>query len=194
MIEQGILKAFYASIILLIGIHLAAIRIAHASEFEIDEIITAIKNDINTANISEIGNPKFTIETVNVALTVVSTETAKGAIAVKIVGSGNEFEYRPSNARSYHNLSFSFQPSDSSGFSPEISLGLVEPIKRVKSALKKAYNTPPRFQMQGFTFKLEFAIQQQMDGGIRFRILELDDIKAQNIATHHIKLHVKITN
>ena len=84
--------------------------------------------------------------------------------------------------------------SDASGFSPEISLGLVEPIKRVKSSLRKAYNTPPSFRMEGFTFKLEFAIQQNMDGGILFRILELEDLKAQNIATHHIKLHIKISD
>ncbi len=127
--------------------------IAHAGEFEIDEIITAIKNEINTANIPELGNPKFTIEMVKVALTVDSTETEEGAIAVKVVGLSNGFEEALSTSRSYHNLSFSFQPGDASGFSPEISRGLVEPIKRVKSSLKKAYNTPVSFQMEGFTLK-----------------------------------------
>jgi hypothetical protein len=194
MIKPSVIRAFYYIILFLIGINLSAIRIAHSNELEIDEIITAIKNDINTANISELGSPNFTIENVKVALTVVSTETAKGAIAVRIVGFGNEVETGLSNSRSYHNLSFSFQPSNSSGLSSEISLGLVEPIKRVKSSLKKAYNTPPRFQMEGFTLKLEFAIQQHMDGGIRFRILELEDLKAQNIATHRINLHFKITD
>ncbi len=181
-------------ILLLVAVNLSPIRIAQAGEFEIDEIITAIKNEINTANISELGSPKFTIETVKVALTVDSTETEKGAIAVKIVGLSNGFEDEPSTSKSYHNLSFSFQPSDSSGFSPEISRGLVEPIKRVKSSLKKAYNTPPSFQMEGFTLKLEFAIQQHADGGIRFRILEIEDLKAQKIATHQLKLYLMIAN
>lgn len=40
--------------------------------------------------------------------------------------------------KSKHNLNFSFQPTGASGFSPEILLGLVEPIKKVKSSLKKA--------------------------------------------------------
>jgi hypothetical protein len=48
--------------------------------------------------------------------------------------------------------------------------------------------------MQGFTFKLEFAIKQNIDGGIRFRILELEDLEAQNVATHYITIHMKITN
>jgi hypothetical protein len=48
--------------------------------------------------------------------------------------------------------------------------------------------------MEGFILKLEFAIEQSIDGAIRFRILELDDLKAQNIATHHVTIHMKITN
>ena len=60
--------------------------------------------------------------------------------------------------------------------------------------MKKACNTPPRFQMEGFKFKLEFAIEQNMEGGAHFRILELEDLKAQNIATHRVTVHLKITN
>ena len=37
-------------------------NISYAAEFEIDEIITAIKNEIKTANISELGSPNFKIE------------------------------------------------------------------------------------------------------------------------------------
>jgi len=194
MIKQSVIRIIYFFIFFLLTINLSVIRIAHSSEFEIDEIITAIKNEIKTANISELGSPKFTIETVDVALTVVSTETEKGALAVKIVGSGNQVDNGASTSKSYHNLSFSFQPTGASGFSPEISLGLVEPIKRVKSSLRKAFNSPPSFQMEGFTFKLEFAIEQNIDGGIHFRILGLEDLKAQGIATHHLSIHMKITN
>ena len=194
MIKHKVIIIIYYSILFLLTINVSVIGIAHSTEFEIDEIITAIKNEIKTANISELGNPKFTIETVDVALTVVSTETEKGALAVKILAFGNEVDNGVSPSKSYHNLSFSFQPTGASGFSPEISLGLVEPIKRVKSSLRKAYNAPPNFQMDDFTFKLEFAIEQNIDRGIRFRILEQKDLKAQDIATHHITIHMKITN
>ena len=194
MIKQNVIKIIYFSIFFLLTINLSVIGIAHATEFEIDEIITAIKNEIKTANISELGSPNFKIKTVDVALTVVSTETEKGALAVKIVGYGNDVDNEVLISKSYHNLSFSFQPTGASGFSPEMSLGLVEPIKKVKSSLRKAYNTPPNFQMEGFTFKLEFAIGKNMDGGIRFKVIELDDLKARNIATHYITIHMKIQN
>ncbi len=192
MIKQNVIKIIYFSIFFLLTINLSVIGIAHATEFEIEEIITAIKNEIKTANISELGSPNFKIETVDVALTVVSTETEKGALAVKIVGYGNDFDNEVLISKSYHNLSFSFQPTGASGFSPEMSLGLVEPIKKVKSSLRKAYNTPPNFKMEGFTFKLEFAIGKNMDGGIRFKVIELDDLKTRNIATHYITIHMKI--
>ena len=194
MIRQIGIKRIHFFILFLFAINISAIRPAHANEFEVDEIITAIKNEIKTASISELGSPKFTIEKVDVALTVVSTETEKGVLAVKIAGFSHEADHGGSTAQSYHNLNFSFKPTGASSFSPEISLGLVEPIKRVKSSLRKAYNTPPSFQMEGFTFKLEFAIEQNIDGRIRFRILELDDLKAQNIPTHHVTIHMKITN
>jgi hypothetical protein len=173
---------------------LSGMRVASSAEFEIDEVITAIKQEIKTANISELGSPKFKIETVEVALTVVSEETEKGALAVKIIGYGSEVNDQELTSKSYHSLNFSFRPTAASGFSPELSLGLVEPIKKVKSSLRKAYNTPPSFQMDGFTFKIEFAIKQSMDGGVRFRILELADLKTQNVATHHITIYMKITN
>jgi len=46
----------------------------------------------------------------------------------------------------------------------------------------------------GVAHSTEFEIEQNMDGGIRFRIFELDDLKAQNIATHQVTIHMKITN
>lgn len=110
-------------------------NIAYSFEFEIDQVITAIKNEIKTANISELGSPNFKIERVDVTLTVISTETDKGKPAVKIVGYDDEVENQALTSKSHHKLRFSFQPVDESNFSPEISLGLVEPIKKVKYSL-----------------------------------------------------------
>jgi hypothetical protein len=31
-----------------------------------------------------------------------------------------------------------------------------------------------------------------MDGGIRFKVIELEDLKAHNITTHYITIHMKI--
>ncbi len=167
---------------------------AVAAEFEIDEIITAIKNEIQTANITDLGTPRFTIETVDVALTVVSLENEKGGMVVKIIGFSDALDDNLPDSLSRHKLSYSFQPLAASGISPDISMGLVEPIKRVKTSFRKAYNTLPGLKMDGFTFKVEFALVQSIDGAIHFRILELDDMKARNISTHKITLHVKIAN
>jgi hypothetical protein len=67
MFKHKAITLIYLSIWFLIEMNLSVIGIAHSSEFEIDEIITAIKNEINTANLHELGSPKCTIETVNVA-------------------------------------------------------------------------------------------------------------------------------
>jgi len=169
-------------------------NIAYSFEFEIDQVITAIKNEIKTANISELGSPNFKIERVDVTLTVISTETEKGKLAVKIVGYDDEIEKQALTSKSHHKLRFSFQPIDESNFSPEISLGLVEPIKKVKYSLRKAYNTPPIFEMSDFTLKLEFAILKNPDGEIGFSVIQLSDLKAMNVNTHYITIHMIIQN
>jgi hypothetical protein len=173
-------------------INRSVIGVAYSTEFDIDEIITALKQEIQTANITELGSPNLNIEAVDVVLSVFSTESEKGELYMKIAGFGSEVHYEILNPRSVHNLSFSFQPTGESGFSPEASLGLVEPIKKVKSTLRKAYNTPPSFKIEEFTFRLEFAIEKSMDGGFSFKIIELEDLKAQNITTHQITIHMKI--
>ena len=58
--------------------------------------------------------------------------------------------------------------------------------------MRKAYNAPPNYQMGGFTFKLEFAIEKTKDSGIGFTVIERNDLKARNINTHYITIHVKI--
>lgn len=188
------MKNFYLPLFILFAFHLSFSGVAQANEFEIDEIISAIKNEIKTADISELGLPRFTIEAVDVALTVFSTETEKGALAVKVGGFNSALDYILAPPKSYQNLSFSFHPSQADDFSPDLSLGLVEPILKVKSSLKKACNTPPSFQMDNFKFKLEFALERNMEGGIRFIILELEDLKAQHIVTHRITVHLKIAS
>ena len=192
MFIKRVQKIIHYLLFLSVVINLSVTNVAHSAEFEIDEIITAIKNEIKTANISELGSPNFIIETVNVALTLVSTVTEKGALAIKIVGYDKEANNEELTSKSFHILNFSFKPSTESGYSPEISIGLVEPIKKVKASLRKAYNSPPTYRMEGFTFKIEFAIEKDMDRGIRFTVFELNELKAININTHYITIHMKI--
>jgi hypothetical protein len=52
MIKKKVIKIIYYSILFLLTMNISAISVARSTEFEIDEIITAIKNEIKTANIS----------------------------------------------------------------------------------------------------------------------------------------------
>ena len=165
---------------------------SHSFEFEIDEVVTAIKNEINTANKSEAGTPIFKIESVVASLKVVSSKTEKGGLIVNIVGYDKESDNEMSTAYSSHTLTFSFKPNEESNFSPDLSLGLVEPINQIKTALRKAYNSPPIFHMESFTFNLEFAIVKNSDRGISFKVVELNELKQRNINTHRITIHMTI--
>ena len=58
MIGQGVLKNIQLFIFIILLVNLSVTNIAHSTEFEIDEIITAIKNEIKTANLSELGSQR----------------------------------------------------------------------------------------------------------------------------------------
>ena len=167
---------------------------AYAAEFEIDEIITAIKQEIQTARAAEEGKPSFEINTVNVTLAVVSEEAESERFKIKVASFRREDLNEIAKPQTYHKLNFIFKPNGASDFSPDAPHGLVEALKRVKASLRKAYNEPPRFTFENFTFELEFAIEEKPDGGIGFQIIELDDIKVQNIATHRITISMNIAN
>ena len=84
------------------------IQRAKASAFEIDEIVTAIRNEIQTANSSKLGNPRFIIESVDVVLTVTSMETGKGALAIKILGLDGDTDAGFADSGTHHQLRYSF--------------------------------------------------------------------------------------
>jgi hypothetical protein len=185
-------KSFWLIIVSLLI--LPNLGMAYTAEFEIEEIITAIKQDIQTARMTGSGSPNFDVESVSVALTVVSAISHKGVLIVKVAGFDQEAQNQKLEQGSYHKLSFTLTPSGTPGFAPESSFGLVEPINKIKSSLRKAYNNPPSSKLDGFTIKLQFAIEKVSDGGFSFNIIDVKDIRAQNIATHYVTIKMKIDN
>ena len=189
---KGIVKSISFWVIFVSMLILPNFGMAYTAEFEIEEIITAIKQDIQTARMTGSGSPNFEVESVSVVLTVVSAISHKGVLIVKVAGFDNEAQNQKLDQGSYHKLSFTLTPSGSPGFAPESSFGLVEPINKIKSALRKAYNNPPSSKLDGITFKLQFAIEKVSDGGFNFNIIDVKDIRAQNIATHYVTIKMKL--
>jgi hypothetical protein len=191
---KSIIKKKFFWIIFVSMLILPNFGMAYTAEFEIEEIITAIKQDIQTARMTGSGSPNFEVESVSVSLTVVSGISHKGVLIVKVAGFDHEAQNQKLEQGSYHKLSFTLTPSGSPGFAPESSFGLVEPINKIKSSLRKAYNNPPSSKLDGFTIKLQFAIEKVSDGGFNFNIIDVKDIRAQNIATHYVTIKMKLDN
>ncbi|MGD9289742.1 MAG: hypothetical protein PVG74_19145 [Desulfobacterales bacterium] len=168
--------------------------IGYAAEFEIEDIITAIKKDIQTVMMTRTGSPNFEIENVKVGLTVVSSVTQIGSLVINVAGFDHETPSRTPKAGAYHKLSLSFTPSETPGFSPESSFGLVVPINKIISSLKKAYNNPPSSKLDTLKITLKFAIEKERDGGFNFNIVDVINLKSRNIAIHSVTLSMKLAN
>ncbi len=191
---KGIIKSTFFWVIFVSMLIHSNFGIAYAAEFEIEDIITAIKQDIQTVRMTGAGSPNFEIETVKAVLTVVSKVTQIGSLMIKVAGFEKEAPNRTLEHGAYHKLSFTFTPSETPGFSPESSFGLVAPINKIKSSLKKAYNNPPSSKLDAFKITLQFAIEKGSDGGFSFNIVDVNDLKARNIAIHYVTISMKLDN
>ena len=137
-------------------------------------------------------SPNFEIENVKVVLTVVSKVTQIGSLMIKVAGFDHETPNRTLEDGAYHKLSFTFTPSETPGFSPESSFGLVTPINKIQSSLKKASNTSPNSKLDAFKITLQFAIEKESGGGFNFNIVDVNNLKARNIAIHSVTISMKL--
>jgi hypothetical protein len=163
---------------------------ALGADFDVDEIITVIKQEIQAVRAMGGGKPDFEIDSVAVHLSVISGETDQRGLSLRIAGfSSEDIDYQM-YAKPYHKLKFTFSPNSSRTIPHDSSFGLVEPIKNIKSSLVKAYNSPPLFHIEDFNFELEFALEKTPDGRIRFQVMNLSDLKSLNVATHKLYIHM----
>ena len=189
---KGIFKSIFLRIILVSMLIHSNFGTGYAAEFEIEDIITAIKQDIQTVRMSGAGSPNFEIETVKTVLTVVSKVTQIGSLVIKVAGFDDQDPNQTSEHGAYHKLSFTFTPSGMPAFSPESSFGLVAPMNKIKSSLLKAYKNPPSSKLDAFKITLQFAIEKGSDGGFSFNIVDVNDLKARNIAIHYVTISMKL--
>ena len=189
---KGIIKSTFFWVIFISMLIHSNFGIAYAAELEIEDIITAIKKDIQAVMMTGGRSPNFKIENVKVVLTVVSKMTQIGGIMIKVAGFDHEAPNRILEDGTYHKLNFTFTPSETPGFSAGSSFGLVTPINKIHSSMKKASNTSPSSKLDAFKITLQFAIEKESGGGFNFNIVDVNSLKARNIAIHSVTISMKL--
>ena len=191
---KGITKSTFFWVIFVSMLIPANLCIAGAAELEIEDVISAIKKDIQTVMMTRAGSPNFEIENVKAVLTVVSKVTQIGSLVIKVAGFDHEASNHTSDQGAYHKLSLNYTPKEIPGFSPESSFGLVAPINKIKSSMKNAYNNPPSSKSDTFKITLQFAIEKGSDGGFSFNIIDVNNLKARNVAIHYVTVSMKLAD
>jgi len=155
---------------------------AHAEivEFELDEVINAIKQEIEAARAMETGPPRLIIEQVDIYLSVHTKEELNRSTSVKVNGFFGSAD-RGSVSGTKQSLSFVLIPSGEPELSKNPRRGLVQAIQRVVSKLKIATDEPPVFNLGSFTFTLKFAVEKRADGGIHFNLFNLKTPRAKGL-------------
>ena len=178
--------------ILVSGLVILCAARTHAEivEFELDEVINAIKQEIETARTLENGPPKLIIEQVDIYLSVYTKEELNRSTSVKVSGFAGSAD-RGSVNGTKQSLSFVLIPSGEPEATKNPRRGLVQAIQRVVANLKNAADEPPVFILGSFTFTLQFAVEKRADGGIHFNLFNLKTPRARGL-THTIVIKMAL--
>ena len=175
--------------ILLFGLPVPAAD-AEIVEFELDEVINAIKQEIETVRTTETLAPRMIIENVEINMAVITREEMNRSTSVKVGGyAGDPATGKVSGAR--QNVSFVLVPAGESESRKYSKRGLVQAIQKVIFDLRSSLNEPPNYDLNSFTFNLEFGLRKNTDGGISFDLVNLKPLREKGL-THRILIRVVV--
>jgi len=176
-------------IIILLGLSVTDAG-AEIVEFNLDEVVNAIKQEIETVRADESLPPRLFIDNIEIYLAVFTREEMNRSTSVKVGGySGDPATGTVSGTR--QNLSFILVPSGEPETRKYPKRGLAQAIQRVVFDLKHSLNEPPNFELTTFTFNLEFGLQKNTDGGISFDLVNLSPLRSKGL-THRIFIRMAV--
>jgi len=79
--------------------------------FDVDEVLEALKHEIQTAQSMESGVPRLEIDKVELWLSVFSETSDKDAVELKIIGTDETSPPHPNPSVSHHTIYLSFNPN-----------------------------------------------------------------------------------
>ena len=179
------------AILILFGLS-AADAGAEIVEFDLDEVVNAIKQEIETVRAEESLPPRLVIENIEIYLAVFTREEMNRNTSVKVGGYSGD-PTTGSVAGTRQNLSFILVPSGEPETRKYAKRGLVQAIQRVVFDLKNSLNEPPNFELTTFTFNLEFGLQRSTDGGISFDLVNLSPLRSKGL-THRIFVRMVVAD
>ena len=179
-ISKGLLAGVVAAVV--IGLFADVIR-AEIVEFDLDEVVNAIKQEIETVRAAESLPPRLIIDSVEISLAVFTREQMNRNTSVKVIGySGDPGSGTVGGTR--QNLSFILVPSGEPESRKYAKRGLVQAIQKVMLDLKNSLSEPPNFELTTFTINLEFGLRKNTDGGISFDLVHLEPLRTKGLTNH----------
>jgi hypothetical protein len=159
---------------------------APKDEFDIPEVVKAVKEEVQRARARDTGSPKLRIDRVELELRVAAKQELTTGVTVSVVavkGAASE--------EKTHTLSIVLTPIGDVPVGTGNDLGLVPAIQSIKQTLRKSINTPPAFGMRTFIFEVETAIEKNVAGSINFIVIK-PELERKNVITHKIKFHMSV--
>lgn len=175
--------------ILLFGLAVSNLK-AEIVEFDLDEVVNAIKQEFETVRAAQSLPPRLIIENVEIHLAVFTRQEMNRSTSVKVAGyTGDPESGTVSGTR--QNISFILVPAREPESRKYAKRGLAQAIQRIVFDFKDSLNQPPTYDLNTFTFNLEFGLRKNADGGISFDLINLGPLRSSGL-THRIYVRMAV--
>ena len=176
--------------------YLAQIPTAQADGLPVNQVIEAIKYEINQATIARDKREMvFEITSVDVILTGTASYQGEFGVSVEIpivervAGAWVNVGGKLANTQT---ISLTLVPQGGAiQVAGSENLGLLPAIESVKSALRPTADNDLRFRLQSFDFDLQFAMEKSVEGGFRFIFIDTAEVGYEEIAIQRITIHME---
>ena len=168
--------------------------LALAEGFPVNQVIGAIKSEINTARLAG-SKEEQSLKIISVDVTLTAVATYVGEVGIKleipvVKWTGGILANLGGKMANTQEISLTLVPEGGPvQVNSSRNLGLLPAIRAVKAAMRSGANDEYRLELKKFDYEVQFAITRTEQGEIRFLFFDANAAH-ENLAIQRIRFHM----
>ncbi|MFQ5993217.1 MAG: hypothetical protein ACE5NA_12335 [Nitrospiraceae bacterium] len=167
----------------------ALIAGAAEEDFDVDTVVTIIKNEIQDARAMQ-SSLHLDIDRVELDLTAIAEREATGRLRLRIPAIPDGQISPNRNETFKHKLYISFKPVGSFDVPSGQERGLARAIKNARAAIQIATETDHKFALESFTFEIQFVVKRDKSGRLTFVVFDEAGVSASDLFTQRLRIYM----
>lgn len=167
----------------------ASIGAAAEEDFDVDTVVTVIKNEIQDARAMQT-SPHLDIDRVELDLTAIAKHEATGGLRLRIPTVPHEPISPDRTERIKHKIYLVFKPVGPFDVPSGQERGLARAIKNARNAIQTTMETDPKFALESFTFEIQFFVKRDKNSRLTFLVFDEASVSRSDLFTQRLRIYM----